>query len=51
MENADEEVDRIVREVIAATGVPGASVALVKDAQIVSLRAWGDAKLSPRGKW
>ena len=42
------EVDRIVREVLAATGVPSASLAIVKDGQIVSLRAWGDAKLSPR---
>ena len=42
------EVDKIVREVLAATGVPSASVALVKDGQIVSLQAWGDAKLSPR---
>lgn len=45
---ASAEVDRIVREVLAATGVPGASVALVKDGQIVSRQAWGEAKLSPR---
>jgi D-alanyl-D-alanine carboxypeptidase len=42
------EVDRIVREVLAATGVPSASVAIVKDGQVAYLRAYGDARLEPR---
>ena len=42
------EVDRIAREVLAATAVPSASVAIVKDGRLAYLRAYGDARLSPR---
>src|SRR5438270_9003568 len=41
-------VDQIAREVLASTGVPSASIAIVKDGQIVYLQAYGDAKPEPR---
>ena len=41
-------IDEITRTVLATTGVPGASLAVVKDGRIVYLRAYGDARLEPR---
>jgi CubicO group peptidase (beta-lactamase class C family) len=41
-------VDRAVREVMAATGVPSASVAVVKDGKVVYAAAYGDARLEPK---
>src|SRR5579864_1340041 len=41
------EIDRIAHEVLAQTGVPSASLAIVKDAQIVYVQAYGNAKLDP----
>ncbi len=41
------EIDRIAREVLAATGAPSASVAVVRDGQIAYLSAYGQARLSP----
>ncbi len=41
-------VEKAVREVLARTGVPGASVALVRDGRIACAAAWGDAKLEPK---
>jgi D-alanyl-D-alanine carboxypeptidase len=43
-----EQVDAIAKEVLANTGVPSASVAIVKDGQIAYLQAYGDARLNPR---
>jgi len=40
-------VDDIVNKVLAATGVPSASVALVKDGKIAYLQAYGNARLDP----
>lgn len=42
------DIDRVVREVMAATGVPSASVAVVKDGRIAYVQAYGDARLDPR---
>jgi D-alanyl-D-alanine carboxypeptidase len=42
------EIDRIAREVLASTGVPSASVAIVQGGQIAYVQAYGDAKLAPR---
>lgn len=42
------QVDRIAQQVLASTGVPSASVALVRDDQIVYTRAYGSARLEPR---
>jgi len=41
-------VDRIAREVLAATGVPSASLAIVRDGRIAYVEAYGDARLDPR---
>ncbi len=41
-------VDRIAREVLAKTGVPSASLAIVKDGRIAYVEAYGDARLDPR---
>src|SRR5713101_3250383 len=42
------DVDRIAREVLASTGVPSASIAIVRDGQIAYVQAYGDARLEPR---
>jgi D-alanyl-D-alanine carboxypeptidase len=42
------DIDRGVREVLAAIGVPGASIAVVRDGKIAYVQAYGDAKLEPR---
>src|SRR5690242_12157473 len=40
-------VDEAVEKVIADTGIPSASIALVEHGQIVYLRAYGQARLEP----
>jgi D-alanyl-D-alanine carboxypeptidase len=40
-------IDRIAGEVLAATGVPSASVAAVSDGKIVYVHAYGNARLEP----
>ena len=41
------EVDRIARKVLADTGVPGASIAIVREGRIALTRAYANAKLQP----
>jgi CubicO group peptidase (beta-lactamase class C family) len=41
-------VDKIANQVLSRTGVPSASIAVVRDAQIVYEQAYGDARLDPR---
>jgi CubicO group peptidase (beta-lactamase class C family) len=41
-------VDRIAREVLASTGVPSASLAIVKDGRIAYAEAYGDARVEQR---
>ena len=41
-------IDDIVHKVLATTGVPSASLAVVKDGKIAYLQAYGDARLDPR---
>lgn len=41
------QVDSAATEVLAATGVPSASVALVQDGKIAYVKAYGNAKLAP----
>lgn len=43
-----EKIDKLATDTLAKTGVPSASVAIVKDGQIVYLKAYGDARLDPR---
>ena len=42
------KIDKITAETLTNTGVPSASVAVVKDGQIVFTKAYGDAKLDPK---
>jgi len=41
-------VEQKVRDVLTATGVPSASVAVVRDGKVACAAAWGDAKLDPK---
>jgi D-alanyl-D-alanine carboxypeptidase len=42
-----QNIDRAVEDGLAQTGVPSASVAVVKDGEIAYLRAYGSARLDP----
>jgi D-alanyl-D-alanine carboxypeptidase len=42
-----QKIDQIATDALAKTGVPSASVAIVKDGRIVYLHAYGSAKLDP----
>jgi CubicO group peptidase (beta-lactamase class C family) len=42
-----DQIDRIAQQALSQTGVPSASVALVKDGQIAYVRAYGAARLEP----
>jgi len=41
------QIDSAVQDVLASTGVPSASIAIVQNGRIVYLRAYGHAQLSP----
>lgn len=41
------KIDKVATDALAKTGVPSASVAVVKDGQIAYLRAYGNARLDP----
>ena len=43
-----QKIDSIANDVLAKTGVPSASVAIVKDKQIAYVQAYGDARLDPK---
>ncbi len=43
-----QNIDKLASETLAKSGVPSASVAVVKDGQIVYVKAYGDARLEPR---
>jgi D-alanyl-D-alanine carboxypeptidase len=43
-----EKIDKLSAETLAKTGVPSASVAVVKDGRVVYLKAYGDARVEPR---
>ncbi len=43
-----EKIDKVATDTLARTGVPSASVAIVKDGQIAYVKAYGDAKLEPK---
>lgn len=42
-----EQVDQIARQALESTGVPSASIAIVKDGQIAYIEAYGHARLEP----
>jgi CubicO group peptidase (beta-lactamase class C family) len=43
-----EKIDKLATETLAKSGVPSASIAIVKDGQIAYVKAYGDARLDPR---
>jgi D-alanyl-D-alanine carboxypeptidase len=43
-----EKIDKVANDTLAKTGVPSASIAIVKDGQIVYTKAYGDARLDPK---
>jgi D-alanyl-D-alanine carboxypeptidase len=43
-----EKIDQAAKKTLADTGVPSASVAVVKDGKIAYLQAYGDARLDPK---
>jgi CubicO group peptidase (beta-lactamase class C family) len=43
-----QKIDALAADTLVRTGVPSASVAVVKDGQIEYLHAYGDARLEPR---
>ncbi len=47
-DDARHQMDVAVTQTLAATGVPSASVAVVKDGRIAYVQAYGDARLQPR---
>lgn len=48
MPDLREKIDKIATDALAKTGVPSASVAIVKDGQIAYVHAYGDARLDPQ---
>lgn len=42
------KIDKLAADSLAKSGVPSASVAIVKDGQIVYLKAYGEARLDPK---
>jgi D-alanyl-D-alanine carboxypeptidase len=43
-----DKIDKVATDTLARTGVPSASVAIVKDGQIAYVKAYGDARLEPK---
>src|SRR5580704_9310626 len=41
-------IDNLARKTLAETGVPAASIAVVKEGKTAMVKAYGDAKLSPK---
>ncbi len=43
-----QKIDKLATDTLARTGVPSASVAIVKNGEIVYTKAYGDARLEPK---
>jgi len=43
-----DKIDRVVTDTLARTGVPSASIAVVKDGKVAYVKAYGDARLEPK---
>jgi CubicO group peptidase (beta-lactamase class C family) len=43
-----DRIDKAATDALTRTGVPSASIAVVKDGQIVYVKAYGDARLDPK---
>ncbi len=42
-----QRIDKVAEDALASTGVPSASVAVVKDGQIAYIKAYGNARIEP----
>src|SRR5437868_9042505 len=47
-EDIQNQIDRIAGDALASSGVPSASVAVVKNGQVAYIKAYGNAKLDPQ---
>ena len=43
-----DAIDKLATDTLARTGVPSASIAVVKDGQVVYVKAYGEARLDPK---
>jgi len=43
-----DAIDKLANDTLARSGVPSASIAVVKDGQVVYVKAYGNAKLEPQ---
>src|SRR6266446_7392226 len=43
-----QKIDKLATDTLARTGVPSASIAIVKNGQLVFTTAYGDARLDPK---
>jgi len=43
-----DRIDKLANDVLTRTGVPSASVAIIKDGQVSYVKAFGDARLEPK---
>src|SRR5438874_528350 len=43
-----QKIDAVVTDALTRSGVPSASIAVVKDGQVVYVKAYGDARLEPK---
>lgn len=43
-----DAIDKLANDTLARSGVPSASIAVVKDGQVVYIKAYGNAKLEPQ---
>jgi D-alanyl-D-alanine carboxypeptidase len=43
-----QKIDKLATDTLAKSGVPSASVAIVKEGQVVYVKAYGDARLDPK---
>jgi len=43
-----DKIDKLVADTLSRTGVPSASIAIVKDGQIAYVKAYGDARIEPK---
>src|SRR5262249_39757595 len=46
--DVQQKIDQLAKDTLTKTGVPSASVAIVKDDQVAYVKAYGDARLEPK---
>src|SRR4030095_15944049 len=43
-----DAIDKLANETLTSTGVPSASIAVVKNGQVVYVKAYGDSRIDPK---